>query len=150
MTSVYNVVNNSRRTVVSTQSDLLCQLKYLQFYREPAWWRCTGSWVELLSNSSLSLFNLSLVFRLGVDFVLLLSQEEQEEEPPTKIYQKEVYYGLEIWHQDLTHKIKTRWSAMDGQSPSLGWSPTIPRIVTHHPKSTRIKSITDLKFGTQT
>ena len=50
----------------------------------------------LLSNSSLSLYSLSLVFRLGVDFVLPLSQEEQEEEeqeeqeqePPTKIYQK--------------------------------------------------------------
>ena len=36
------------------------------------------------------------VFRLGVDFVLPLSQEEQEQqeqeqEPPTKIYQKGVY-----------------------------------------------------------
>ena len=33
------------------------------------------------------------VFRLGVDFVLHLSQEEQEEEeePPTKIYQMGVY-----------------------------------------------------------
>ena len=63
----------------------------------------------VLSNSSLSLYSLSLVFRLRVDFVLPLSQEqEEEEEPPTKIYQKEVYYGLEIWHQDLTHKIETR------------------------------------------
>ena len=62
-----------------------------------------------MSHSSLSLYRLSLVFRLGVDFVLPLSQEEEEEqEPPTKIYQKEVYYGLEIWHLDLTHKIKTR------------------------------------------
>ena len=77
------------------------------------WWRDDyGGVCLLLSNSSLSLYSLSLVFRLGVDFVLPLSQEEQEEEeqeePPTKIYQKEVYYGLEIWHQDLTHKIKTR------------------------------------------
>ena len=90
----------------------------------------------------------------------------------TKIYQKEVYYRLEIWHRDLTHKIKTRWSAMDGQPPSPGWSPTIqnlpergvlqtwtlahihysqnqdqvkchgwsatiPRMVTHHPKDGR-------------
>ena len=44
--------------------------------------------------------------RLEVDFVLPLSQEEQEEEeqqeePPTKIYQKEVHYGLEIWHPDF-------------------------------------------------
>ena len=64
-----------------------------------------------LSKSSLSLYNLNLVCRLGVDFVLPLSQEEEQEEqeePPTKIYQKEVYYGLEIWHRDLTHKIKTR------------------------------------------
>ena len=31
----------------------------------------------------------ALVFRLGVDFVLPLSQEaEEEEQPPTKIYQK--------------------------------------------------------------
>ena len=40
--------------------------------------------LEALSNSSL--YSPSLVFRPGVDFVL----------PPTKIYQKEVYYGLEI------------------------------------------------------
>ena len=44
---------------------------------------------------------------------------------PTKIYQKEVYYRLVIWHLDLTHKTKTRWSAMDGQLQSPGWSPTI-------------------------
>ena len=25
-----------------------------------------------------------------------------------EIHQKEVYYRLEIWHLDLTHKIKTR------------------------------------------
>ena len=49
------------------------------------------------------------MFRLGVAFVLPLSQEQEEqEEPPTKIYQKEVYYGLEIWHRDLTHEIKIR------------------------------------------
>ena len=69
---------------------------------------------------------------------------------PTKIYQKEVYYRLEIWHRDLTHKIKTRWSTMDGQPPFLGWSPTIPWMVTHHPKSTRRKSTTDMKFDTKT
>ena len=52
---------------------------------------------KILSNSSLCLYSLSLVFRLGVDFFLPLSQEEQEEqeqeqeeqeEPLTKIYQK--------------------------------------------------------------
>ena len=72
--------------------------------------QCGQTIFRLLSNSGLSLYSLSLVFRLGVDFVLPLSQEEQEEEqeeeePPTKIYQKEVYYGLEIWHLDLTHNI---------------------------------------------
>ena len=41
--------------------------------------------------------NLDIVFRLGVDFVLPMSQEkqeeqeEEEEEPPTKMYQKGVY-----------------------------------------------------------
>ena len=39
---------------------------------------------------------------------------------PTKIYQNEVYYRLGIWNIDLTHKIKT--------------SPSIPGLVTHHPK----------------
>ena len=34
----------------------------------------------LLSNSSLSLYSLSLVFRLGVDFVLPLSQEQEQDE----------------------------------------------------------------------
>ena len=38
----------------------------------------------------------------------------------TKIYQKEVYFRLGIWNIDLTHKIMT--------------SPTIPGMVTHHPK----------------
>ena len=56
--------------------------------------------------------------------------------PPSKTYQKEVYYRLEIWHMDLTHKIKTMLSAIDGQPPSPGGSPTIPRKVTHNPKST--------------
>ena len=52
---------------------------------------------SLLSNSSINLFTLSLVFRLGVDFVLPLSREEQQEqeeqeeqEPLTKIYQRGV------------------------------------------------------------
>ena len=53
--------------------------------------------------------------------------------PPSKTYQKEVYYRLAIWQLELSHKIKTSWSAMDGQPPSPGWSPTIPRMVTHPP-----------------
>ena len=32
---------------------------------------------------------------------------------------------------------------MDGQPPSPGWSPTIPRMVTNHPKSTIRKCSTD-------
>ena len=47
---------------------------------------------------------------------------------PTKIYRKEVCYRLVIWHLELTHKIKTRWSAMDGQPPSPGWSPTTQNL----------------------
>ena len=48
-----------------------------------------------------------------------------------------VYFRLGIWHINLTHKIRSRWSAMDGHPPSPVWSPTIPRMVTHHSKSTR-------------
>ena len=70
----------------------------------------------------------------GVDFVFPPSQEQQLT-TLTKIYQKEVYYRLEIWNLALTHKIKTRCSAI-GQPSSPGWSPTIQRMVTHHPKST--------------
>ena len=60
-----------------------------------------------------------------------------------------VCYRLIIWHLDLTHKIKTRESAMDGQQPSSEWSPSIPRIV-HHPKFTRIKYDKDFELGIQT
>ena len=52
--------------------------------------------------------------------------------PKSKIYQKELYYRLNICQLDFAHKIKTRWSAMDGQPPSLGWSSSIPRVVIHH------------------
>ena len=63
------------------------------------------------------------------------------------VFFKEVYYRLEIWHQDLNQKIKTRWSSMDVQPTSTGWSPIIPRMDTHHRKSSRRKCTTDLKFG---
>ena len=37
----------------------------------------------------------------------------------SKIYQKELYYKLRIWHLDLTHKIKTQvTTAMDGSHHS--------------------------------
>ena len=38
----------------------------------------------------------------------MVSYHPQDGHPPFKIYQKEVYYRLGIWHLDLTHKIKTR------------------------------------------
>ena len=47
----------------------------------------------------------------------------QDGHPPSKIYQKEEYYRLDIWHLDLPHKIKK----------CHGWSATIPRMVQHHP-----------------
>ena len=61
-------------------------------------------------------------------------------------HQKEVYYRLRIWHLDLTHKTKTR-----PDDNLYGWSPTIPRMVTHHPKDghpTGRKDTTDSEFGT--
>ena len=64
----------------------------------------------------------------------MVTHHSKDGHPPSKIYQKEEYYRLEIWHQDLTQKIRTRWSTMDSQPQSPGWSRTIPRMVTHHPK----------------
>ena len=66
------------------------------------------------------------------------------------IYQKEVYYRLGIWHRDLTKKLRP------GEVPCIvshrddHWSSTIPRMVTHHPKSTKRKCITDIEFDTYT
>merc|ERR1711867_59076 len=77
----------------------------------------------------------------------MVTNHPKDGHPPFKIYQKEVYYRLEIWHLALTHKIKARCSA-DGQPPSPGWSPTIQRMVTHHPKSTRGKCTTGMELGT--
>ena len=45
---------------------------------------------------------LSLVCGLEVDFVLPLSQEEQEEQPPTKIFQKELYFWSKRPYQILS------------------------------------------------
>ena len=76
----------------------------------------------------------------------MVTHHSKDGHPPSKIYKKEEYYTLEIWQLDLTHKIKTRWSTMDGQPqssgwsghpPSQGWSPTVLRMVTQLPKSTR-------------
>ena len=40
---------------------------------------------------------------------LMVSHDCKDGQSPSKIYQKEVYNRLGIWHLDLTHKIKTRW-----------------------------------------
>ena len=55
---------------------------------------------------------------VGVDFVSPPSQQNispathgkypQQPTTLTKIYKKEVYYRLGIWHIDLTHKTNTR------------------------------------------
>ena len=44
----------------------------------------------------------------------MVTHHPNDSHPPFKIYQKEVYYRLKIWHLGLTHKIKIGWSA-DGQ-----------------------------------
>ena len=36
----------------------------------------------------------------------MVTHHPKDGHPPFKIYQKEVYYRLEIWHLALTHKIK--------------------------------------------
>ena len=50
----------------------------------------------------------------------------------SKIYQKELYYKLGIWHLNLTHKNKTSWMVshhhQDGHPPSKGWLPTIQNL----------------------
>ena len=70
----------------------------------------------------------------------MVTHHPKDGHPPFKIYQKEVYYRLEIWHLDLTHKIKKGEVRMvshhlkDGYPPSKGWSTTIQRMVNHHLK----------------
>ena len=38
----------------------------------------------------------------------MVTHHSKEGHPPFKIYQKEEYYRLEIWHLDITYEIKTR------------------------------------------
>ena len=38
----------------------------------------------------------------------MVTHQSKDGHLPSKIYQKEEYYGLGIWHLDLIHKIKTR------------------------------------------
>ena len=68
---------------------------------------------------------------------------------PTKIYQNEVHYRIEIWHWNLTHIIKTSkqlpWMfsqpSQDGHLPTPGLSPTILWMVTHHTKCDHPQSL---------
>ena len=69
-------------------------------------------------------------------FPRMVTRHPKDGHPPSKTYQKEVYYRLEIWHMDLTHKIKTRLKLLwmvshhqqDGLLPSKGWLPTIQNL----------------------
>ena len=36
----------------------------------------------------------------------MVTHHPEDGHPPSKIFQKEVYYRLGIWHLDSTHKIK--------------------------------------------
>ena len=73
----------------------------------------------------------------------MVSHPPKDGHPPTQGWLPTIKNLKEfvIWHQDLTHKIKAEWSAMDSWPPSM---------VTHHPKSTRRKCTTDMEFGTYT
>ena len=68
-----------------------------------------------------------------VEMTLFYPLTKRTRTTPNKIFKNEVYNRLEIWNKNLTHKIKT--------------SPTIPGMVTHHPKdshpsnSTRILTL---------
>ena len=61
----------------------------------------------------------------------MVTHHPKDGHPPFKIYQKEVYYRLEIWHLALTHKSNPGEVRMvsphpqDGHPPSQGWSTTI-------------------------
>ena len=84
----------------------------------------------------------------------MVSHYLQDGHPPSKNYR----HG--IWHIDLTHKIRNiarmvTKHRQDGHPPSKiyqkavkcdGWSATIPRMVTHYPKPTRMNFTTNLEF----
>ena len=80
----------------------------------------------------------------------MVTHHHEDGHPPSEIYQKEFYYRLEIWHLDLTHKIKTRLSAIDDQPPSPEWSTTIQKKVFHNSKYTWRNCTTELKFTNKT
>ena len=64
----------------------------------------------------------------------MVSHHPKDGHPQSKIYKKVLYYRIGNLHIALTHKIKTTITAIDGQPPFLGWSATIPMMVSHHPK----------------
>ena len=35
-----------------------------------------------------------------------VTNHPKDDHPPSQIYQREVYYRLEIWHINITHKIR--------------------------------------------
>ena len=88
-----------------------------------------GEWI-ILSNSSLRPRTRSWLCFPSVTMFLLLLRDKIT---LTKIYQKEVYFRLGIWHLLLIFKIKTRWQLpgmvshhhQDGHPPSQGWTSTI-------------------------
>ena len=56
---------------------------------------------------------------------MMVTNHSKDGHQPSKIYQKDEFYKLAIWHLDITHKINTRSSVV--------WSATIPRMDSHHP-----------------
>ena len=60
-------------------------------------------------------------------FPRMVTRHPKDGHPPSKTYQKEVYYRLEIWHMDLTHKIKTHYPKYPPTFPRI----TTERVVTH-------------------
>ena len=61
----------------------------------------------------------------------MVTNHTMESHSSSKIYQKELYYKLGIWHLNLTHKIKTRWQLLwmvSGQLQYLGWSHPIQNL----------------------
>ena len=78
----------------------------------------------------------------------MVTHHSKDGHPPSKIYQKEEYYRLEIWQLDLTHKIKTvKYHGWSATILRMVRSPNMPRMVTHHPKYTRRICNTDMEFG---
>ena len=57
----------------------------------------------------------------------MVTHHPNDSHPPFKIYQKEVYYKLKIWHLGLTQKLKLVEVQMVSPISRM-------TMVTHHPK----------------